>query len=334
MQSKNKKQQGKNKTNKKKGGQKSEDSGEKVTWTDDRKKLFISALLAETAKGTFVDSGFKSDGWNRIMIDYTKKSGCSYTKQQLQSQFASFKAKYRVFTDIKNQSGFGWDDVAKIPTAPPEVWKRYIDAHPKAAEFKDKTLIGYDDLEKLFTGKVATGQFARASIGAECSELTAGGAGADGGIIFEQEEAAANDDDFYDDDEDGDEASVAAVARNVDDATPRSDSSAAVVRGRPPQPPPAEEPRRIASSAAGHKRIRKRSHDEVVAVLGKLVTNQEKETALTMALKLFTSKYATDHSVKDRLKVKAIFADNLAKAEMFLELDEDERQEFIISCLE
>jgi hypothetical protein len=28
---------------------------------------------------------------------------------------------------VKDQSGFGWDDVEKIPTAPNDVWDRYLE---------------------------------------------------------------------------------------------------------------------------------------------------------------------------------------------------------------
>jgi hypothetical protein len=34
---------------------------------------------------------------------------------------------YKVFQAIIDQSGFGWDDVEKIPIAPDEVWAAYIE---------------------------------------------------------------------------------------------------------------------------------------------------------------------------------------------------------------
>ena len=35
-----------------------------------------------------------------------------------------------MFQAIVDQSGFGWDDVEKIPTAPDEVWEAYIEVSP------------------------------------------------------------------------------------------------------------------------------------------------------------------------------------------------------------
>jgi len=37
---------------------------------------------------------------------------------------------YKVFQAIVDQSGFGWDDVEKIPTGPDEVWEAYIEVSP------------------------------------------------------------------------------------------------------------------------------------------------------------------------------------------------------------
>lgn len=35
-----------------------------------------------------------------------------------------------MFKAVKENSGFGWDDVQKIPTAPDEVWDEYIEVFP------------------------------------------------------------------------------------------------------------------------------------------------------------------------------------------------------------
>ena len=53
----------------------------------------------------------------------------------------------------KSNSGFGWDDAAKMPTAPPDVWNRYIEA--KAKEFRTKSLKNYGESDEMFSGKIA-----------------------------------------------------------------------------------------------------------------------------------------------------------------------------------
>jgi len=41
-----------------------------------------------------------------------------------------------------------------MPTAPDDVWNRYIEAHPKAKEFRHKSLICLDELDQMFGGKI------------------------------------------------------------------------------------------------------------------------------------------------------------------------------------
>jgi hypothetical protein len=62
------------------------------------------------------------------------------------------------FISLKEQSGFGWDEVLKMPTAPDEVWKLYLEAHPNAKQFRKKTLPFYEELDEIFSGKCASGK--------------------------------------------------------------------------------------------------------------------------------------------------------------------------------
>ena len=65
-----------------------------------------------------------------------------------------------VFKRLVDNSGFGWEEGKKIPTAPPEVWDVYIQHHPEAVKHRTKTLAFYEELCEIFYGKCATGQFA------------------------------------------------------------------------------------------------------------------------------------------------------------------------------
>lgn len=69
------------------------------------------------------------------------------------------KGKYQELKAIKNNSGFGWDPVTNLPTAPDEVWEEYIKAHPRAKEFRTKSFPWYDNLDAIFSGNVATGAY-------------------------------------------------------------------------------------------------------------------------------------------------------------------------------
>jgi len=55
------------------------------------------------------------------------------------------KKKYSLLKELKNNSGFGWDEKLKLPTAPESVWEALIAIKPEAKEFKDKPLPFFED---------------------------------------------------------------------------------------------------------------------------------------------------------------------------------------------
>jgi len=70
------------------------------------------------------------------------------------------KKDYEIYSAIKNNSGFGWDDQRGIPTAPESVWSAYLTAHPEAKRFRGRALIHYSILHELCANLSATGEFA------------------------------------------------------------------------------------------------------------------------------------------------------------------------------
>jgi hypothetical protein len=69
----------------------------------------------------------------------------------LQNYLAQLKKKYVIFRDLMENSGFGWDDERQIPTAPDDVWDRYLQSHKNAAEFRFSTLPFYQELHLIFS---------------------------------------------------------------------------------------------------------------------------------------------------------------------------------------
>lgn len=70
------------------------------------------------------------------------------------------KKDYEIYLAIKNNSGFGWDDLQSMPTAPDSVWAAYVQAHPEAEKFRKRSQLHYDILHELCANISATGEFA------------------------------------------------------------------------------------------------------------------------------------------------------------------------------
>ena len=82
--------------------------------------------------------------------------------------------------------------------------------------------------------------------------------------------------------------------------------------------------------------LRAKPGSEITGFLGKIVDNQEKivmhnmaDSKLDQALKIFTLKYSSTLTVLNRLKFKKVLSAQPATSEMFLHLDEEEREAFI-----
>lgn len=134
-----------------------------ASWTAGQVGALVRALTVEMSKGVCTDSNFKSSQWKSIHSEFVKETHQVYTVQQLQSKFNDLKRKYQIFHSLVENSGFGWNEEKRIPTAPQEVWDEYLKAHPKAAPFKNSTLENYEELDDIFNGRVATGKFATSS---------------------------------------------------------------------------------------------------------------------------------------------------------------------------
>lgn len=130
-------------------------------WNSERKEALTMAMLERVrGAGVHADNGFKKQDWAAITLLFKEKTGLSYSKQQLQSQMAILKKAYSCFKKLKDNSGFGWDSEQQLATAPQATWDAYILAHPDAAKYRTSTLPFFKELDELFSGKCATGEWA------------------------------------------------------------------------------------------------------------------------------------------------------------------------------
>lgn len=139
-------------------------SKEPFKWTDRLRRYFIEECAKEFQLGTATDSGFKTTGWTNIRAAFIERSGMQILKTQLCSQYSDYKKKYGVFNKLRTNSGFGWDDERKLPTAPDNTWAQYLTAHPKAKPYRYSPFPNLELAELLFGGQMATGDYALSSV--------------------------------------------------------------------------------------------------------------------------------------------------------------------------
>lgn len=84
-------------------------------------------FLAEQKKlGRFSNNGFKKEMWKKCLNELNKWFDVSLTLTQLKSYIVDLQKRYRIVKAIREQSGFGWDDLLHMCTADDEVWNHYI----------------------------------------------------------------------------------------------------------------------------------------------------------------------------------------------------------------
>jgi hypothetical protein len=132
-------------------------------WTSARTLVLLECVRDQILLGKTSDTGLKKEAWAAIVISFNSKCNLHYDKQKLQSQLAVQKKKYQIVKTLRDNSGFGWDEAKQVPTAPDDVWIEYIAAHPEARPFRNSPLDHYVYLEEIFTGVIATGEYAVAS---------------------------------------------------------------------------------------------------------------------------------------------------------------------------
>ncbi|RWR73158.1 L10-interacting MYB domain-containing protein [Cinnamomum micranthum f. kanehirae] len=102
----------------------------RVALTPSHDSFAVGFLVEQKKLGRFSDNGFKKEVWKKCLDELNKRFDISVTPTQLKSHMADLQKRYRIVKSIREQSGFGWDDLLHMCTADDDVWNRYIKAHP------------------------------------------------------------------------------------------------------------------------------------------------------------------------------------------------------------
>ncbi len=89
-----------------------ENAPARVSWNKENIEYFLDTIIKFIEAGeVFTDKNFKSQDWTKIMNEFNKSSFQSYDKMQLQNCYSELKRKYTTYHALRQQSGFGFDEV-------------------------------------------------------------------------------------------------------------------------------------------------------------------------------------------------------------------------------
>ncbi|RPA97144.1 hypothetical protein L873DRAFT_1771832 [Choiromyces venosus 120613-1] len=93
----------------------------KLKWSKTATQTLLTALHEQALQGEKAVNGFKKKAWIAAQAALKDSHGIELETSQLKSKWVNLKKDYDIFTTIKNNSGFRWDDEKAVPTAPDRV---------------------------------------------------------------------------------------------------------------------------------------------------------------------------------------------------------------------
>jgi Myb/SANT-like DNA-binding domain len=117
-------------------------------------RAFLVEMLVEFDRpGTRLQNAWSSVAWNEMNRRFKAKfPSANFSVKQLKEQERTLKKQYKAIKRLSEQSGFGWDPVRKMVTAPKEVWAPLLQKDKEAKRWYNKTFPYYDDLHNLYSG--------------------------------------------------------------------------------------------------------------------------------------------------------------------------------------
>ncbi|KAG9402018.1 hypothetical protein AC1031_007718 [Aphanomyces cochlioides] len=133
----------------------------RAKWDTDKDAYLVKLLLRQKEAGKQSDSGFEKEAWTAILSKFNARFGLELDRSKVKTRY----------NQLKDDSGIGWDDELKKPTAPETVWVERIAVKSKQVQAKMRSIQregieNQDALAVLFDGTMAEGALA-SSIGGE-----------------------------------------------------------------------------------------------------------------------------------------------------------------------
>ncbi|KAG5541332.1 hypothetical protein RHGRI_021235 [Rhododendron griersonianum] len=109
-------------------------------WSYENTEIFLQIMLEEARKDHSTNSNktrkFNSLQWAAILEELKKRTHkTDYTPIKIHQKFDRLKKEYRLFKDLTERSGLGWDPISQTVTASAEVWLTYLQANKDAGKY-------------------------------------------------------------------------------------------------------------------------------------------------------------------------------------------------------
>ncbi|TVU20880.1 hypothetical protein EJB05_30481, partial [Eragrostis curvula] len=113
--------------------------------------------------GVRTDKGFKEVHLNQVAKALQEFSGNDVTGTQVYNHLRKWRQRWMKVSKLRELSGANWDEDLCMISLEEEHYKGHIKAHPKDAEYLNKPIENYKQMEMIFGTGLATGKYAMGS---------------------------------------------------------------------------------------------------------------------------------------------------------------------------
>ncbi|KAJ1279047.1 hypothetical protein BS78_04G125300 [Paspalum vaginatum] len=129
-----------------------------MRWTSALSSFALRRMCQMISTGVRTDKGFKEVHLNQVAKALQEFSGQDVTGTQVYNHLRKWRQRWVRISKLRELSGALWDDENFVISLEEEYYKGHIKVHPKDAEYLNKPIENYQQMEVIFgNGKYAMG---------------------------------------------------------------------------------------------------------------------------------------------------------------------------------
>ncbi|TVU43930.1 hypothetical protein EJB05_03351, partial [Eragrostis curvula] len=134
-----------------------------MRWTSAMSTFVLRRMCQLISTGVRTDKGFKEVHLNQVAKALQEFSGNDVTGTQVYNHPRKWRQRWMKVSKLRELSGANWDEDLCMISLEEEHYKGHIKAHPKDAEYLNKPIENYKQMEMIFGTGLATGKYAMGS---------------------------------------------------------------------------------------------------------------------------------------------------------------------------
>ena len=98
----------------------------KVVWSKEMERKLIDLLLEQIQLGRKGEGGFKKEAWMAIQRKFNEEMKMNLGKDNFKNKYKTWKQGYRMMKELRNMSGFAWNESTQCVDADDSVWEELL----------------------------------------------------------------------------------------------------------------------------------------------------------------------------------------------------------------